>query len=172
MIGSSSAESSMTPQTHQTIPITPTRTSNNFPTSSSRMGDPLSVAGLVLAIPPVVAGLISLTSDYKEAKNDIQTHIGALFTIKGILEYIHSVQMMASSTDVYSFETDEFVSLLRTTKSTIEKLQESLQPKKSAFGQSIQRATWHWKKKEILERLDGLERLKTSFLMTMLGDNM
>jgi hypothetical protein len=136
------------------------------------MGDPLSVAGLVLAIPPVVAGIISMTSDYKDAKKDIQTHIGALFTIKGILEYIQSVQMMSSSTDVYNFESDEFVSLLKTTNSTIGKLQDSLKSKKSAFGQSVQRATWHWKKKEILEQLDGLERLKSNFLMIMLGDNM
>jgi hypothetical protein len=136
------------------------------------MADPVSIAGLVLAIPPVVKALLSFSSDLKAAKTDIASHIGDLLTLKGILEHIQSIQAMQSGTDVYRFESSEFERLLEITWSTIHSLQQQLQPKKSSIGQSLQRVTWSFKKKEVTEQLSRIERLKSAFLMILMGDNL
>jgi hypothetical protein len=136
------------------------------------MADPVSIAGLVLAIPPVVKALLSFSSDLKAAKTDIASHIGDLLTLKGILEHIQSIQAMQSGTDVYRFESSEFERLLEITWSTIHSLQQQLQPKKSSIGQYLQRVTWSFKKKEVTEQLSRIERLKSAFLMILMGDNL
>jgi hypothetical protein len=136
------------------------------------MADPVSIAGLVLAIPPVVRVLMSFSDDFKAAKTDITSHIGDLLTLKGILEYIQSIQAMQSDTDVYRFESSEFERLLEVTWSTIHALQQQLQPKKSSLGRSLQRVAWTFKKREVAEQLSRLERLKSAFLMILMGDNM
>jgi hypothetical protein len=112
------------------------------------MADPVSIAGLVLATPPVVRVLMSFSDDFKAAKTDITSHIGDLLTLKGILEYIQSMQAMQSGTDVYRFESSEFERLLEVTWSTIHA---HLQPKKSSLGRSLQRVAWTFKKREFAE---------------------
>jgi hypothetical protein len=136
------------------------------------MADSVSIAGLVLAIPPLVNAFMSFSSDIKAAKTEISNYVGDLLTIKGILEYLETVQAIQSDTDVYRFESFGFLRLLEASWSTIHLLQRSLLPKKSALEQSLQRISWAFKKKEVTEQLARIERLKSAFLMVLMGDNM
>jgi hypothetical protein len=136
------------------------------------MADPVSIAGLVLAIPLLVDALMSFSSDVKAAKTEICNYVGDLLTIKGILEYLETTQAIQSATDIYRFESSEFVRLLEASWSTVHLLQQSLLPRRSALGQSLQRITWAFKKKEVTEQLARIERLKSAFLMVLMGDHM
>jgi hypothetical protein len=136
------------------------------------MADPISMGGLVPTIPPVVQALMSFSSDSKAAKTDIASYIADLLTPKGILEHIKSIQAMQSDKGVYRFELAEFVRLLKVSWSTMHALQQDLKPKKSSLGQSLQRVTWSFKKKVVAEPLSCIERLKSAFLMILMGDIM
>jgi len=136
------------------------------------MADPVSIAGLILAIPLLVDALMSFISDVKAAKTEICNYIGDLLTIKGILEYLETTRAIQSDTDVYRFESSEFVRLLEASWSTVHLLQRLLQPRRSALEQSMQRITWAFKKKEVTEQLARIERLKSAFLMVLMGDHM
>lgn len=50
------------------------------------MVEPLSLAGILIAIPSVATALITIASDIKEARKDMQNLVGDLFTLKGVLE--------------------------------------------------------------------------------------
>lgn len=136
------------------------------------MADPVSVAGLVLAIPPIVGMLMTYYSDTKEAKADVQHHAADLFSLKGILEYIESVRAGQSENDVYKYDSSDFARLLEATREALRDLQASLKPKASALGHLMQRVTWSHKKKEVQEQFTRLERLKSGFMITMMGDSL
>ncbi|KAF2188023.1 hypothetical protein K469DRAFT_685351 [Zopfia rhizophila CBS 207.26] len=140
------------------------------------MGEPLSVIGVVLAIPAVIKLLLGYCSDTKGAKKDIQGHITELFTLKGILEHIKNQQDTFHAGPIPSmppkYASKEFLQVLAATNQILQSLQMSLEPKQSCFGQSVQRMTWTFKKGEVEEQFRRLERAKTWFIVMMTADNL
>ncbi|PVH98874.1 hypothetical protein DM02DRAFT_629866 [Periconia macrospinosa] len=55
------------------------------------MADPISIAGIILAIPPVAQLLLNYYTDAKKGKADIKRYIGELMSLKGSLDYIESI---------------------------------------------------------------------------------
>lgn len=136
------------------------------------MADPLSIAGLVLAIPAVAELLLAYFADTKDAKIEIQRYATDLFSLKGILEYIESISSVQSDNEIYKYESAEFAQLLQATRDTLQDLKMSLELKKSSLGYIMQRMTWSQKKRAVQEYFARLERLKTGFLIVMMGDNL
>jgi len=135
------------------------------------MADGVSIAGLVLAIPPIVSILVTYYTDVKDAKTEIQHHATDLLSLKGIFEYIQSVQLTKSD-DVYKYESSDFRHLVEATSNTLQDLQLTLQSKPSFLGHVKQRATWNHKKKEVQEHFARLERMKSGFVAVMMGDSL
>jgi hypothetical protein len=136
------------------------------------MADPLSIAGLVLAIPVVVQQLMIYYSETKDAKKDVQQFAAELFALRGILEYIESTRVSHTENDVYKYDSTEFKQMLADTQDTLAGVQAVLEQKKSRMGQLVQRATWSQKKKEVHEHLTRIERLKSGFMVVMMGDSL
>lgn len=135
------------------------------------MADGVSIAGLILAIPPIVEMLVTYYTDVKDAKTEIKRHATDLLSLKGIFEYIQSVQAIKSD-DVYKYDSSDFLQLVEATSDALQGLQLVLQPKDSLFGYVMQRVTWTHKKKEVQEHFARLERMKSAFVAVMMGDNL
>jgi hypothetical protein len=112
------------------------------------MADGVSIAGLTLAIPPIVEMLVTYYTDFRDAKTEIQRHATDLLSLKSIFEYIQSVQATKSD-DVYKYESSDFLYLVETTSDALQGLQLALQPKTSLLGHVMQRVTWTHKKREV-----------------------
>jgi hypothetical protein len=72
------------------------------------MADLVSLVGILLTLPPVVAAVITIASDIREARKDMQNLAGDLFIIKGVLEYVKSVRDTSSNPDVYQYDGAQF----------------------------------------------------------------
>ena len=136
------------------------------------MGDPVSITGLVLAIPPIVESLISYYGDAKNAKSDIQRYTTDLFSLKGIFEYIESVRTIKSQNGSCKYESPDFALLLKASAETLLSIQSSLETKRSSFSHAMQQVTWSHKKKEIQGHFERMERLKSGILTVMMGDSL
>jgi len=135
------------------------------------MADGVSIAGLILAIPPIVEMLVTYHTDVRDAKTEIQRHATDLLSLKGIFEYIQSVQAIKSD-DVYKYESSNFLHLVEATSDVLQDLQLALQPKDCLFGHVMQRVTWTHKKKEVEKHFARLERMKSAFAAVMMGDSL
>jgi hypothetical protein len=132
------------------------------------MADPISITGLVLAIPPIVRLLVAYGSGIKNAKSDIQRYISELLSLKGILEHIGMLR--EGNTLHCRYDEKEFWNIVHTTSENIAALHEIIEPKRPGFGSAMQRMTWTLKK-EIDQEIARLERAKTWFILLMTSDN-
>lgn len=96
------------------------------------MGDPISVAGLALAIPPIVSNLISYYEDVKNARSEIQQYATDLLSLKGILEYVESVRAIQSANDVYKFDSGDFALLVKACAEALQSLHALLESRRGA----------------------------------------
>jgi hypothetical protein len=140
------------------------------------MADPLSIAGLILAIGGVVQILVNYGSDAKDARKDIQSLTTELFALKGVLEHIE-YQQRAFSADPTSpksvkYDSQEFSRMLESAKELLESLRKSLKPAQSHFGQSVQRMAWPLKKDDVQKQIARIERVKTWLIVVMTTDNL
>ena len=138
------------------------------------MGDPISVAGLALAIPPIVVNLISYYSDVKNAGSDIQQYATDLLSLKGIIEYVESVGAVQSANYVYKFDSADFALLVKASADTLQSLHLILETKRTASSlhKAVHHMTWNHKKTEVKGYFERLERLKSGFLTIMMGDSL
>lgn len=138
------------------------------------MCDPISVAGLALAVPTIVSKLINYYSDAKNARSDIQQYATDLFSFKGTMDYIESVRRIQSADDIYKYESADFALLVKASAETLQNLQLALDAKRSSssLDHFVQRVTWNHKKNEVQGYFERLERLKGAFLTIMMGDNL
>lgn len=138
------------------------------------MGDPISLAGLALAIPPIVSNLIGYYSDVKNAGSEIQQYAADLFSLKGILEYVESVRAIQCANDVYKFESADFELLVKASAEALQSLHAILETKRttSSLHNAVHRMTWNHKKAEVKGYFERLERLKTGFLTIMMGNSL
>ncbi|KAH5431275.1 hypothetical protein HBI23_230830 [Parastagonospora nodorum] len=121
------------------------------------MVEPLSSAGILIAIPPVAAALITIASDIKEARKDMQNLVGDLSTLKGVLEYVQSVRKMSFDKEKQNFDSAQFDGLLHDAGSILAALKLSLK-----VGDST----------EVLEHRQRLEEVKSAMLMVIMGDSL
>ncbi|EAT82221.1 hypothetical protein SNOG_10827 [Parastagonospora nodorum SN15] len=121
------------------------------------MVEPLSLAGILIAIPPVAAALITIASDIKEARKDIQNLVGDLFTLKGVLEYVQSVRIISFDKEKHNFDSAQFDGLLHDAGSILAALKLSLKVGDSVVAQKWKSIKWHFKKTEVLEHRQRLE---------------
>lgn len=140
------------------------------------MADPLSIAGLVIAIGGVVQALVNYSSDASQAGKDIQSLTTELFALKGVLEHIQYQQQTFPS-DSYSskstkYDSQEVSRIVEFTKELLDSLQKSLKPAKSHFGQSVQHLKWPMKKDEVQKQIGRIERVKTWLIVVMTTDNL
>lgn len=131
----------------------------------------MSIAGLALAIPLILEGLMAFSSDFKAAKKEIVAYVGDLFTLEGILAYIESMRAVQTWAKMNQHDSAAFTRLLEGTRPTIILLQRSLQPKNLHFRQSSQCLTWNLKKKKAHENLDRIGKLKDTLLLVLMGDS-
>jgi hypothetical protein len=136
------------------------------------MADLVSLVGILLTLPPVVAAVITIASDIREARKDMQNLAGDLFTIKGVLEYVKSVRDTSSNPDVYQYDGAQFEHLLYDAGSILDALKQSLQIGDSVIIKKWRSVAWHFKKKKVLQLRHRLEHLKGSMMMVMMGNNM
>ncbi|KAH4191025.1 hypothetical protein HBH42_119640 [Parastagonospora nodorum] len=136
------------------------------------MVEPLSLAGILIAIPPVAAALITIASDIKEARKDIQNLVGDLFTLKGVLEYVQSVRIISFDKEKHNFDSAQFDGLLHDAGSILAALKLSLKVGDSVVAQKWKSIKWHFKKTEVLEHRQRLEEVKSAMLMVMMGDSL
>jgi len=136
------------------------------------MVEPLSLAGILIAIPPVAAALITIASDIKEARKDMQNLVGDLFSLKGVLEYVQSVRKMSSDTEKHNFDSAHFDALLHDAGSILIALKLSLKVGDSVGAQKWKSIKWHFKKAEVLKHCQRLEEVKSAMLMVMIGDSL
>jgi hypothetical protein len=138
------------------------------------MGDPISIAGLALAIPPIISNLISYYSDVKNAGSEIQQYAADLFSLKGILEYAESVRAIQSANDVYKFDSSDFALLVKACAEALQSLHVLLETRRttSSLHNAMHRMTWNHKKAEVKGYFERLERLKSGFLTIMMGDSL
>jgi hypothetical protein len=98
------------------------------------MADPVSMVGLVIAIPSIVQALMAYCSDAKSATEEISTYIADLFSLQGILQYIQTARTPSSQqADASKYNSAEIDQLLEMTKKEIRGLQTALEP---GFGVS------------------------------------
>ncbi|KAL8860992.1 MAG: hypothetical protein Q9178_002505 [Gyalolechia marmorata] len=138
------------------------------------MCDPISVAGVALAVPAIVSNLVTYYSDAKNARSDIQQYVTDLFSFNGTLDYIESVRTIQSADDIYKYESADFALLVKASAEILQNLQLALDTKRSSssLDQFVQRVTWNHKKKEVQGYFERLEQLKAAFVTIMMGDSL
>lgn len=111
--------------------------------------------GLAIAVGQVIASLIEVASDMKDAPKDIRELrnelLSGLFTVKGSLQYLpNTSKTKVETVDWRKVAADEMKSLL----------DKDVQTHPSKLGRTMQYATWHWDKKKVKEHIERVERIK------------
>ncbi len=133
------------------------------------MADPLSIAGLVLAVGGVIKSVVKYCSDVREAAKEIRALntelLGELFALQGALT------QLGSKTALPSPSGPEFELMLRCADQTLTSLAEYLTPGSSSkLGQSVQKLRWHWRKEDVQKHIQRIERIKVWFILLLTTD--
>ncbi|KAK3903637.1 hypothetical protein C8A05DRAFT_43162 [Staphylotrichum tortipilum] len=133
------------------------------------MADPLSVAGLVIAIGGVIKSVVQYCSHVREAANEIRSLttelLAELFALQGALAQLNSNTVPSTQSG------PEFELVLRSADQALRSLAEYLTAgHNSKFGQSVQKLRWHWKKEEVQKHIQRIERAKVWFILLLTTD--
>lgn len=131
------------------------------------MSDPLSIAGLVLAVGSVAQGVLSYAMAVKEAGRDISQLLTELLALKGFLEQIQSDKQSQAA----YFETTEYYELLQTGFQVVRSLELDLNRPVTKIGSVVSRLKWPLKKEDARKHFERLERVKSYFLLVMVRLN-
>jgi hypothetical protein len=134
------------------------------------MADPLSIAGLILAVGSAINTLISISVDARDAPTDIQKLRNELLV--GLLALNGALQHFQNQTQSSQWSSQQFIQMLQTACNTIETLKRDVEKPQSRLARSTQRLTWYWKKDDLAKHLARIERVKTWFLLAMTTDRL
>jgi len=126
------------------------------------MADPLSIAGLILAVGSAAQTVLSYALDAKDADQDISSLLTELLAVKGFLEQLHSDQQ-----DGRAFQSLEFAELLQSGVRVIRDLESDLGQPVSKIRGVLRRLKWPLKKDDVQKHVERLERLKTYCLLVL-----
>lgn len=112
------------------------------------MADPLSIAGLVLAVGGVIKSVVQYCSDVRDAAKEIRTLttelLAELFALQGALTQLNSKTASPNASG------PEFELMLQSADQALASLAEYLTGGgNSKFGQSMLKLRWHWKKEDV-----------------------
>ena len=140
------------------------------------MGDPVSIAGLVLQIGVTIGHIYDYAKQIKEAKNDIRDLYAELLALKGILEQmkIEEDSLLSGSGNremVPLFSSESVRDALNTTDSLLCNILDGLQKRQAPGRRSIKKLQWPLAKNELRAHIERLERLKSFFILVMMKDS-
>lgn len=128
------------------------------------MADPLSITGLVLQLAVTLKQLYDYGKEVKGAQQEIRSLCSELSALKSILEDLEKQNDKAVNL------TDGLYDALLTAKTVLDAFLSRLTAQSSKLKQKLQSLQWPFKKDEVKDLLDRLERLKTLFLLMIMGD--
>jgi hypothetical protein len=131
------------------------------------MADPISITGLVIAVGGIANTVLTYAVDAHNASDDINVLLTELLALKGVLESIES-NPAAKALDPADLT---FSETLKSGLQILDKLRTDLEPK-SKLSDAIRQLKWPLKKKDVLQHLDRLERLKSYWLLVLTKRNM
>jgi hypothetical protein len=160
------------------------------------MADPISLAGLVIAVSQVLSSLYDYGSSLANAREDIRQLSAELFALKGVLEHLHAQHASGittpptlptsltplgpqhqgqplSSPSRQPYDYDRFADMLRSTHAFLLALQQSLDvpKKKGGLSAKLQRLTWPLNRADVERHVARLERARSWFILVLMTDN-
>jgi len=146
--------------------------------------DPLSISASVLTIFQAVSQIYSLARTVKDSKVEIQRLCDKLFALKGVLEHIQLQVASLGNTSSWkesgieaaeqlplAMKSPESKEMLESTQTFIKEIMKDI-PETKGFKAALQRLSWPWTKDQIKEHISRLERVKSWFVIGILGDTM
>ncbi len=130
------------------------------------MADPLSIAGLVLAVGGVIKSVVQYCSDVRDAAKEIRTLttelLAELFALQGALAQLNSKTISSNPAG------PEFELMLQSADQALASLAAYLTSGgNSKFGQSMQKLRWNWKKEDVQKHIQRIERVKVWFILLL-----
>jgi hypothetical protein len=164
-------------------------------TRNNTMADPVSLAGLVIAVSQVISSLYDYGTSVTNAREDIRQLSAELFALKGVLEHLHAQhdagvatprtppasstpqapqhQQQPSSQARQPYDADRFADMLQSTHAFLLALLQSLDvpKKKGGLAAKLQRLTWPLNRADVERHVARLERAKSWFILVLMTDS-
>ncbi|KAF2760203.1 hypothetical protein EJ05DRAFT_508765 [Pseudovirgaria hyperparasitica] len=137
------------------------------------MGDPISVAGLIIAIGQVTACLIDYGKNVAHAADDVARLSQELFSLQGALEYLQTDanSRVSSGTSPFqmtpSFDEQKFSEMVTMTQSFLQSLLKDLEEPRKRVARLMKRLEWPLKRTDVDKHFARLERAKTWFVLVL-----
>lgn len=130
------------------------------------MADPLSITGLLLQVGALTKQLYDYGKQVKGAQQQIAGLFSELCALKGVLSNIEDAQGAAGGVQA----DPELAGMLSTAHSILDTLADRLGARSTARGRTIQSLRWPFDKAGYTDTLLKLERLKSCFVLYLVGD--
>ncbi|KAI9689609.1 MAG: hypothetical protein M1822_010261 [Bathelium mastoideum] len=133
------------------------------------MLDPLSVAGLVIAVGQVIAAVSKYPKQVKNAKSDISILLKELLYLQGILVQVQNQFRSQSDAFRVLWRLPEYESVLSSCHEELTALLMKLEPNRGSFKAKFQVPLWPFTKDQLDERIGRLEKVKSGLTLIMLA---
>ena len=138
-----------------------------------------TISSLIIAVEQIVVVIYEYGSGVKGAEQEINRLCSELFALKASLEHVrtnleNADDQPGSYSAFYSplIRTDEFRSTLSTTESLIYDLTRRFERALGYVNAALHSLVWPWRKNDIMEEVQQLERLKSYFILATSTDNL
>ncbi|KAF1816596.1 ankyrin repeat protein [Eremomyces bilateralis CBS 781.70] len=134
------------------------------------MTDPVSIAGLVIAVGQVATALCSYGAALKDRKEETRSLMLEVFALKGILESVSAdfEDRLPRNSDLADEES--WPAMVSMTRETLVALQKRLKVPTGVLNNAKRTLTWPFAKRDIDRYIASLERSKTWFLMIIMNE--
>jgi hypothetical protein len=144
--------------------------------------DPLSVAGLAIAVGQVVGAICTIPQQIKEAKGDIRLLCDQLFAFKGLLEHIEAQRTALQDGDNSTSENGggitallnsaDFSKMMESSQDLLNHLIHAVSMPQGFLRRALHIGKWPIAKNEIQGSIAKLESIKGWFLLAMMTDEL
>ena len=136
--------------------------------------DPVSVTASIIAVIQLAGSVVSYLNDVKDASKDRNRMLVELSSVNGLLLGLQDLAERSTPTGAW-LEIAESLTVqngpLVQFKSMLERLAAILQPASTSKKIEVF-LTWPFKKKEVADILQAIERYKTLFMLALQKDHM